>query len=58
MGDLQDARVLIDVGAPSSAVMYSACLRSGRAAGLDDPKGGGAKSAGQLPNHVNALEAL
>ena len=39
MDDLQDARVLIDAGAPSSAVMYSACLRSGRAAGLDEVRG-------------------
>ena len=52
MADLRDARVEMDVGARSSAVMYTACHCSGlKLLAL-------MKSADRLPNHVNALEAL
>ena len=52
MDDLLGARVNVDVGARSSAVMYAACRCSGlKLLAL-------MKSADRLPNHVNALEAL
>ncbi len=52
MDDLRGARVEVDVGARSSAVMYTAyrCSLSKLLALM--------KSADRLPHHVNALEAL
>ena len=52
MDNFQDARVEVDVGARSSAVMYAACWRSGLKLLVL------MKSAERLPDHVNALEAL
>ena len=52
MDDLRGARVEVDVGARSSAVMYTACRCSwSKLLAL-------MKSADRLPDHVNALEAL